>query len=120
LSLATTFSVFSSTPFSNLLGLLYLKWQVHVLTAISNSAFCLVFDGFHDLVPLSSLDVEDVGSSVSLSTSTSSVQATWNLLGILIMKDHMVMTSADLAYSSVLLAYPAGFFTICSTTTSFL
>jgi hypothetical protein len=47
-------------------------------------------DGFHDLVPLSSLDVEvvveGVGSSVSLSTSNSSVQVTWNLLGILIVR----------------------------------
>jgi hypothetical protein len=38
-------------------------------------------DGFHDLVPLSSLDVEvvveGVGSSVLLSTSNSSVHATY-------------------------------------------
>jgi hypothetical protein len=81
-------------------------------------------DGFHDLVPLSSLDVEvvveGVGSSVLLSTSNSSVQATWNLLGILIVRDHVVMASTDLAYSFVLSAFPAGFFSICSTSTSFL
>jgi hypothetical protein len=81
-------------------------------------------DGFHDLVSLSSLDVEvvveGVGSSVSLSMSNSSVQATWNLLGILIVRDHVVMASTDLVYSSVLSAFPAVFLLICSTSTSFL
>ena len=81
-------------------------------------------DGLHGLVLLSSLGfkvvIEGVGSSVLLSTSNSSVQGTWNLLGILIVRDHVVMASTDLAYSFVLAAFPAGFFSICSTSTFFL
>ena len=77
--LATTSIVFSST-FLELTGALVLEVAGLRVDSCLGLGALPRLDGFHDLVPLSSLDVEvvveGVGSSVLLSTSNSSVQAT--------------------------------------------
>jgi hypothetical protein len=107
--LATTLSVFSLT-FSNLLGLLYLELQIHVLTAILDLACCLVLTVFtawsSSVVSTSKLLLRVSVPASCFPRRTPQFRQLANLLWILRVREHVVMASTDLAYSFVLAAFP--------------